>query len=114
MAGYVERTECRRTSSCTGASTAVLRLPLPPGATGSFVVLRSYGRIVGKVVVDGIDANLEQLRDGLAWVYVRHLLDVLPGDRDRYVGAERLARKEGLGLWQERNPSPPWEWRRTR
>ena len=71
-----------------------------------------YGRYVGKVVVDGVDANLEQLRDGLAWLYVRYLSEVPPGDRDTYVSAERQARKEGLGLWRERNSSPPWEWRR--
>ena len=28
-----------------------------------------YGREVGKVLVDGMDANLEQLKKGLAWHY---------------------------------------------
>jgi endonuclease YncB( thermonuclease family) len=28
-----------------------------------------YGRILGKVLLDGDDMNLEQIRPGLAWRY---------------------------------------------
>ena len=28
-----------------------------------------YGRIVGKVLINGVDANLEQVKRGLAWWY---------------------------------------------
>lgn len=28
-----------------------------------------YGRLVGKVLLDGMDVNLEQLKAGLAWHY---------------------------------------------
>lgn len=28
-----------------------------------------YGRIVGKVLINGVDANLEQVKRGLAWFY---------------------------------------------
>lgn len=27
-----------------------------------------YGRLVGKVIIDGVDANLEQIKYGLAWI----------------------------------------------
>lgn len=31
-----------------------------------------YGRTVGKVLVGGMDANLEQVKNGMAWVYVKY------------------------------------------
>jgi endonuclease YncB( thermonuclease family) len=70
-----------------------------------------YGRIVGKVEVDGVDANLEQVREGSAWVYTQYLGELPIADRKRYVEAERLAKAEHRGLWRDRNPEPPWQWR---
>ena len=29
-----------------------------------------------------------------------------------YIDAEREARAKRLGLWNDINPTPPWEWRR--
>jgi endonuclease YncB( thermonuclease family) len=71
-----------------------------------------YGRIVGKVEVGGIDANLEQLREGSAWVYTQYLRELPAADRKRYLAAERLAKAEHRGLWRDRQPEPPWQWRR--
>jgi endonuclease YncB( thermonuclease family) len=34
-----------------------------------------YGRTVGKVWVNGQDANLEQVKRGMAWVYVKYASD---------------------------------------
>lgn len=31
-----------------------------------------YGRLVGKVMVNGIDANLEQIKAGMAWWYEKY------------------------------------------
>jgi endonuclease YncB( thermonuclease family) len=38
--------------------------------------LDRYGRYVGTVVIDGTDANLEQLRAGMAWYYREYAADV--------------------------------------
>lgn len=70
-----------------------------------------YGRIVGKVEVDGVDANLEQLREGSAWVYTQYLRELPLEDRKLYVEAERQARSERRGLWRDNDPEPPWQWR---
>ena len=35
--------------------------------------LDRYGRTLAVIFVDGIDANLEQVRSGMAWVYTRYL-----------------------------------------
>ena len=73
-----------------------------------------YGRIVGKIEVDGVDANLEQLREGSAWVYTQYLRELPVEDRKLYLEAERLAKAEHRGLWRDRDPEPPWQWRRER
>ena len=71
-----------------------------------------YGRIVGKVEVDGVDANLEQIREGSAWVYTQYLRELPVEDRKLYLEAERLAKAAHRGLWHDAQPEPPWQWRR--
>lgn len=72
-----------------------------------------YQRIVGKVLVNGKDANLEQIKAGLAWWYEKYRKEQSPTDQRQYAEAEQLARQQKIGLWQENNPTPPWEWRHS-
>ena len=65
-----------------------------------------YGREVGKVLADGLDANLEQVKRGLVWHYKAYQREQSPSDRLDYAAA--AAR---LGLWQDAVPVAPWEWR---
>jgi endonuclease YncB( thermonuclease family) len=71
-----------------------------------------YRRIVGFVIVDGQDMNLEQLKAGMAWFYRYYQKELSPKKRKLYAQAEDKARADRLGLWQDENPVPPWEWRR--
>ncbi len=71
-----------------------------------------YGRIVGKVLVDGRDACLEQVKAGFAWHYKKYQHEQSLEDQRLYADAEIRARDERLGLWRENNPNPPWEYRR--
>ena len=71
-----------------------------------------YQRILGKVLVDGQDANLEQIRAGLAWHYKQYGKDQQPVDRRLYAEAEEAARLKGVGLWRDPAPIPPWDFRR--
>ncbi|MBE0625519.1 MAG: thermonuclease family protein [Burkholderiales bacterium] len=73
-----------------------------------------YGRLVGKVIVDGHDAGLEQVRAGLAWWYRAYAKEQTPDDRVAYELAEKAAREQKLGLWRDPDPVPPWEWRRAK
>jgi endonuclease YncB( thermonuclease family) len=66
-----------------------------------------YGRTVGKILVGGVDANLEQIKRGMAWFYVQY------GKDAKYHDAESKAKSAKLGLWSEANPTAPWEWRRS-
>ncbi len=71
-----------------------------------------YGRIVGFVIVDGQDVNLEQVKAGMAWFYRYYQKELSRENRKRYAQAEDQARANKKGLWQDKNPMPPWEWRR--
>jgi len=71
-----------------------------------------YGRIVGKVLLDGIDVCLEQVKVGFAWHYKKYQHEQSAEGRELYADAEISAREERLGLWRENNPNPPWEYRR--
>lgn len=71
-----------------------------------------YGRLVGKVLVEGRDINLEQVRAGLAWHYKDYQSEQSLVDRTRYAAEEVMARAANRGLWADRASMPPWEWRR--
>ncbi len=71
-----------------------------------------YGRILGKVLLAGIDACLEQVKTGLAWHYKKYQHEQSLEDQRLYAEAGTKARNERLGLWRENNPLPPWEFRR--
>lgn len=71
-----------------------------------------YERLVGKVVVNGIDANLEQVKRGLAWHYTKYQKEQSSEDRTNYLHAQDEAMAARLGLWVESNPTAPWDWRK--
>ncbi|WP_338820521.1 thermonuclease family protein [Acidovorax temperans] len=71
-----------------------------------------YGRILGKVVVNGRDANLAMVSVGMAWHYKRYEKEQSESDRKVYAEAEFQARAERRGLWQTPNAVPPWDFRR--
>lgn len=67
-----------------------------------------YGRVVGRVVVDGVDVNAELVRRGAAWVYRDYL------KRPELIPLEAEARRQRKGLWALPAPErmPPWQWRK--
>lgn len=71
-----------------------------------------YGRVVGQVWVSGVDANLEQIKRGLAWHYKQYQNEQPLNDRLAYTRAEDAARGEGRGLWVDPAPVAPWDWRK--
>ena len=67
-----------------------------------------YGRIVGEVMLpDGSSLNKELVYVGLAWWYRKYA----PNDRT-LKALEAGAREARRGLWADKNPIPPWEWRK--
>lgn len=64
-----------------------------------------YGRTLGVVRVEGVDANRAQVRDGWAWVFRRYSADAT------LLALEEEARRERRGLWRDPQPVAPWTWR---
>jgi endonuclease YncB( thermonuclease family) len=71
-----------------------------------------YGREIGKVLVNGRDVNLVQVKRGLAWHYKQYQREQSPTDQQSYAAAEVEARAAKLGLWRDVEQMPPWEFRR--
>jgi endonuclease YncB( thermonuclease family) len=81
-----------------------------------------YGRTVAKVLVakpgclnadcpKTEDAGLRQIEAGLAWWYRKYAREQSSQDRSDYEAAELRAKTQSLGLWSEKDPEPPWEFR---
>jgi endonuclease YncB( thermonuclease family) len=71
-----------------------------------------FDRIVGKVMVDGQDVNLEQIKAGVAWHFKRYEEEQPLADRLSYAQAESEARASRRGIWGAPQPVAPWEFRR--
>lgn len=66
-----------------------------------------YGRVIGHVWCNGVNANKEMVKQGMAWVYRHYAKD------EHLVLLEEAARHARIGLWRDNNPMPPWEWRKN-
>lgn len=72
-----------------------------------------HGQIVGKLIKDGQDINLLQIKHGYAWHYKYYQKEQTKLDRALYSSAEIEARNKTIGLWSV--PAvPPWEYRKKR
>lgn len=65
-----------------------------------------YGRKVGKIYYKNKDMNLEMLETGNAWFYEYHAKK-----EKKYRKAYEKARREKLGLWKDKNPQNPRNFR---
>lgn len=70
------------------------------------------GRVVAKVYLDGVDIALMQIRSGLAWYSKDYKKMQTESDRYSYAEGEKEARASRLGLWREKHPKAPWEFRK--
>jgi endonuclease YncB( thermonuclease family) len=68
-----------------------------------------YGRTVGRVTCANVDANREQVRRGMAWVFDRYA----PMGSPLY-GLQQEARTARRGLWADPAAVAPWDWRSAR
>jgi len=67
-----------------------------------------YGRTLGfTYLLDGTDINLQMLKEGMVWHYKKYNSNRL------YSDAEKEARSFKKGLWTDKNPIAPWEFRNS-
>jgi micrococcal nuclease len=67
-----------------------------------------YRREVGRIYLADRFINLEMVRYGFAWRYVRY---DKPGE---FSAAELEAREHRRGLWADPQPVAPWKFRREK
>ncbi|CAN7549432.1 thermonuclease family protein [Acidovorax sp. LjRoot118] len=66
----------------------------------------SYGRTVANVRCGGTDVATAQVTAGLAWVYTPY------AERHPHLAPlQRQARAQGEGLWAQKRPLAPWDYR---
>lgn len=73
-----------------------------------------YKRVVGKILLDGRDINLEQVKRGMAWHYKAYEREQDVEDRSAYAQAEYQAQRGKVGLWADARALAPWEFRKAK
>ena len=82
---------------------------------GKYVTLRGNNkldrnkRLIAELILpNGINVNKMMVKNGLAWHYKKYSKDA------SFAKLEIEAQNKKLGLWTEKNPIAPWEWRKLR
>lgn len=73
-----------------------------------------YGRVIGKVLIDGLDLGLLQISSGMAWHYKKYAREQSEPDRRSYNEAEQTAKRNKKGIWSDATPIAPWEFRKRK
>ena len=78
-----------------------------------FEMGESYGRIVGAVIQldNGVTVQEQLVSEGLAWVDPRYCKDSIKECKN-WKDLQEKAKKKRKGLWKDKNPVAPWDWRR--
>ena len=63
-----------------------------------------YKRTIGTIYLNGADINAQMVENGYAWAYRKF--------SKKYTPQESKAKSQKLGLWRDKEPIPPGEWRR--
>lgn len=88
------------------------RLAFGQRVTCDVVETDVYGRSVANVFVGSVDIGLAQIEAGMAWHFKRYASEQSVSAREKYEAAEVSARTARRGLWADKAPVPPWEWRK--
>ena len=67
-----------------------------------------YGRKLGRLYWQGMDINRELVSAGYAWVYDQYVTD------NSFYEDQSKARNLKKGLWQDKSPLEPWNWRKLK
>ena len=66
----------------------------------------SYGRMVAQVRCGGTDVATAQVRAGMAWVYTPYA-----SSSPHLAPLQRSAQAQHAGLWSQKRPLAPWDYR---
>jgi endonuclease YncB( thermonuclease family) len=71
--------------------------------------ISSDSSLTGRVLLNDADIGAQMIRDGAAWFDPNTSDQLATTDREVYQQSEQAARNEHRGLWQDANPTAPWE-----
>lgn len=91
------------------AKTALGKMILGRRVTVEVTGTDKYGRTLGTIYLDENSIDVAMVRGGHAWWYSYYH----PDNRE-LARAEKQARDEQLGLWQDADPVRPYDWRKSR
>lgn len=66
-----------------------------------------YNREIAEIWLEGQNIGFFMVENGAAWQYTQYSTD------KRLSDVQSKAKKNRIGLWQNKNPVPPWEWRKN-
>ncbi len=66
-----------------------------------------YNRVLAVIYDNNLNVNLKMVEQGLAWAYRFNSQEI-------YRNAQRQAKEQQLGLWQDKYPLDPYEWRKQK
>lgn len=70
-----------------------------------------YKRSIALIKYKDRIVNSLMISYSLAWVYEKYCKEDFCGDWRELQGMVRVS---GKGIWSEKNPTPPWEWRKIK
>ena len=65
-----------------------------------------YGRVLGTIYLDGADINAKTVEEGYAWAFVKY--------SKIYAAQQSKAMKNKAGLWLQKDPQAPWDFRKAK
>jgi micrococcal nuclease len=68
-----------------------------------------YGRLVAMITVDEKNISEELVESGLAWVYINFCNEPIC---TAWQSLQERAMSRRIGLWSDRHPIAPWQWKR--
>ncbi|MDX1914650.1 MAG: thermonuclease family protein [Methylophilus sp.] len=66
-----------------------------------------YHRRLGQLTCDNQSVSEYMVSNGHAWLYRRY------AQNPQLAQAEKHARQKRIGLWSDKRPIPPWQWRQN-
>ena len=65
-----------------------------------------YGRVLGTIYLDNADINAKTVEEGYAWAFVKY--------SKIYIAQQSKAVKNKAGLWRQKDPQAPWDFRKAK
>lgn len=95
---YGQRAKNKAAALCFGKKVKIVQVNAPD----------RNQRLIVEIFVAKENVNQALVKKGLAWHYKIYSKNL------RYAYLEKVAKSKSLGLWKNKNPTPPWQFRKSK